>query len=235
MAVEAIEGIWARGRRPLLVCGTPLYLKALLWGLFPGPGADAGIRQHLREQAAWHGTGRLHSILSRVDPLAAERIGPRDLKRIERALEVYELTGQPISARQYQFQGPPQIEHVAVGLRFPRSVLYKRIDHRVDRMMEGGLLEEVRRLRGRLGPQAGQAVGFRELVAYLDGQCSLAEAVDRIKRNTRRLAKHQITWFRHFPQVRWIDIGENLGLEGIADRCGNAFVEPCTSGGFELS
>ncbi len=232
MAADAIEEIRARGVRPLLVCGTPLYLKALLWGLFEGPGADPSIRQRLRQQAACYGPGRLHGILAQVDPIAADRIDPNDLKRIERALEVYELTGQPISARQAQFGGPPQIGHVAVGLRLPRPVLYERIERRVDRMMEAGLLEEVRRLRARLGPQARQAVGYGELVAHLEGRCSLQQAVESIKRNTRRLAKHQLAWFRHFPRVCWIDV--TAGLEESGDKCAEELVKPCTFGGFGL-
>lgn len=215
MALEAIVGIRARGRRPLLVCGAPMYLKALLWGLLPTPGADPALRERLREQAARHGAGALHHRLAELDPAAARRIAGNDLKRIERALEVRYLTGLPISAQQGQFDGPARVEYVAVGLRWPRQALYERIERRVDGMMAAGLLEEVRGLEGRLGPQASQAVGYKELSAHLRGEMTLEEAVGLIKRNTRRLAKHQITWFRHFPGVEWLDMP---ALSDVQDR-----------------
>ena len=219
MALEAIEGIWARGKRPLLVCGAPMYLKALLWGLLPTPGPDAALRKRLRRRAACQGTEALHRRLAEVDPVAASRIGPNDLKRVERALEVHELTGQPISAQQSQFDGPPRLIHVAVGLRWPRQALYDRIERRVESMIAAGLLEEVRRLEGRLGPQASQAVGYKELSAHLRGEMTLGEAARLIKRNTRRLAKHQITWFRHFPGVNWLDMPAWSDLQERARQC----------------
>ena len=224
MALKAIEGIWSRGRRPLLVCGTPMYLKALLWGLIEAPVADPELRERLRREAADKGVAALHRRLAEVDAAAALRIDPNDLKRVERALEVHELTGQPISARQGWLDGAPEFDHIGVGLRWPRQTLYSRIERRVDVMMEAGLLEEVRRLSGRLGPQAGQAVGYKELSAHLRGGMTLDEAVRLIKRNTRRLAKHQITWFRHFPGINWIDMQTWPDLEQRAGQCEYVFV-----------
>jgi len=221
MALAVIEDIHRRGRRPLLICGTPLYLKALLWGLFEGPGADAAIRERLRREASALGAEGLHRRLAGVDPEAARRISPNDFKRIERALEVYELTGEPISAQQEHFDAPPTIEHTAVGLNWPRAALYRRIDERVDRMMAAGLLEEVRRLAGRLGPQASQAVGYKELLAHLRGEVGLAEAVRLIKRNSRRLAKHQLTWFRRFSHVNWVTVSPEWTEEELAQGCEN--------------
>ena len=205
VGLRALDGIYARGNSPLLVCGTPLYLKALLWGLLPTPGPDPVLRARLRREAALHGTQSLHSRLAQVDAPAAARISPNDLKRVERALEVHELTGRPISAQQGQFDGPPRIDHVIVGLRWPRAVLYERINTRVDGMMEAGLLQEVRRLDGRLGPQACQAVGYKEFLDHLAGRTTLEEAVRLVKRNSRRLAKHQMAWFKRFPGIRWVD------------------------------
>jgi tRNA dimethylallyltransferase len=233
MALEALEGVRQRGRRPLLLCGTPFYLKALLWGLFEGPGADEEIRARLRQEAEEHGSAHLHRRLAQVDPESAERIDPNDMKRIERALEVYELTGRPISERQDQFEGAPQISHVSVGLKREREELYERICRRVERMMEEGLVEEVRSLRGRLGPQAGQAVGYKEIVSYLEDEISLEEATRLIKRNTRHLAKSQISWFGRFPIHRWIEISGGGCAAEIAERCENAFLQamadnPCT-------
>jgi tRNA dimethylallyltransferase len=218
-AWEAIEGIWARGRRPLLVCGTPLYLKGLLWGLFEGPGASPQVRSRLQAEARAMGVPHLHRRLARVDPEAARRIGPNDLQRIERALEVYELTGEPISTLQKQFSAAPRLEHAIIGLSRERGELYQRIERRVDAMMEAGLLEEVQGLLGRLGPQAGQAVGYKELWAHLRGEVSLEEAADAVKRNTRRLAKRQITWQRHFPGVEWVELDGDTSAEGALRRC----------------
>jgi len=219
MALRAIEQIRSRGRRPLLVCGTPLYLKGLLWGLFDGPAADAGLRARLREEVLSVGTAGLHRRLAQVDPVAAERIDPNDFRRIERALEVYELTGEPISARQHQFSSPPRLPHSIVALTRPRAELYDRIDRRVDAMMRRGLLEEVRSLAGKPGRQAGQAVGYKELAAHLRGEMGLEAAVALIKRNTRRLAKHQMTWLRHFPQVEWVDLEDGQPPAEAATQC----------------
>ena len=235
MACAAIDGIRSRGNRPLLVCGTPLYLKALLWGLFEGPEAHPEIRRRLRRQASRHGPQYLHRQLAEVDPAAAERIDPADLKRVERALEVYQITGRPISERQDQFTGPPLMGYVAVGLRWPRWRLYKRIEQRVDQMMQDGLLDEARALKGGLGPQARQAVGYRELLAHLDGKPDLPQAVELIKRRTRRVAKGQITWFRHFPGVQWIDLPVTPSEGGLAESCESAFssLEHCAPLGYD--
>jgi len=232
MALEAMEGIRARGRTPLLVCGTPLYLKGLLWGLFEGPGAEPELRRRLRAEAREHGSGRLHRRLAEVDPDAAERIDPNDLRRIVRALEVHELTGRPISERQDHFDGPPGVPHVAVGLRRERAELYERINERVGRMMAAGLLEEVKCLAGRLGRQAAQAVGYKELIAHLAGEIDWEEAVRRIRRNTRHLAKHQLTWFRRFPVARWVEMGGGESAEEAAERCGFLFRSLAHSGPF---
>ncbi|MFO8006397.1 MAG: tRNA (adenosine(37)-N6)-dimethylallyltransferase MiaA, partial [Candidatus Brocadiia bacterium] len=206
MALAAVADIRSRGRRPLLVGGSPMYLKGLIWGLMDAPGRDPELRRRLRKEYQQKGGEQMHRKLARLDPEAAERIHPNDVQRLVRALEVYELTGEPISQGQEQFAGTPELPCRMVGLRRAREELYRRIERRVDAMMERGLLEEVRSLRGRLGPQASQAVGYKELARYLDGQVGLAEAVQQIKRNTRRYAKHQLTWFRHFPHVRWVRV-----------------------------
>ncbi|MFP4175912.1 MAG: tRNA (adenosine(37)-N6)-dimethylallyltransferase MiaA [Candidatus Brocadiia bacterium] len=218
-ALGAMEQIRARGAVPLLLCGTPFYLKALLWGLFDGPGADEDIRRKLRDKADREGVEKLHDRLRRVDPESAEKIDRADYKRIERALEVYEITGEPISARQNEFDGPPEVGHVSVGIKWPRGVLYERIEERVEQMLESGLVEEVRRLRDRLGPQASQAVGYKEVISWLEGEVSFDEAVRRVKRNTRHLAKSQLNWFRKLPVDAWVEAKGAAGIEEIADRC----------------
>ncbi|NLW49456.1 MAG: tRNA (adenosine(37)-N6)-dimethylallyltransferase MiaA [Candidatus Brocadiaceae bacterium] len=218
MAREAMEAVWARGRRPLLVAGSPMYLKALLWGLLDGPGRDGSLRAELERLLAAEGSEGLHRRLAERDPHAAGRIHPNDVQRLTRALEYTGLTGRPISAGQDQFAGPPRVPHRMVGLRWPREQLYARIDRRVDRMMARGLPAEVESLRGRLGPQARQALGYKEFLAVHAGRCTAAEAVERIKRKTRRYAKHQMTWFSHFPDLTWVD-AECCSVQDLADRC----------------
>ncbi len=219
MALAAIDEIRSRGRRPLLVGGSPMYLKGLIWGLMDAPGRDPELRRRLRAEYESAGAEAMHRRLARVDPEAAERIHPNDVQRLVRALEVHELTGEPISHGQDQFAGPPKLPCRTVGLRLSREMLYRRIERRVDAMIERGLLEEVRGLRGRLGPQASQAVGYKELVQHLKGEISLAEAVERMKRSTRRYAKHQLTWFRHFPNVRWVRLEQALATPRLAGLC----------------
>ena len=205
MALEAIEEIRDRGRRPLLVGGSALYIKGLIWGLFEGPEAQPELRKKLRQTAEERGSQALHDRLKEIDPEAAGNIHPNDLKRIVRAIEVYEVTGEPLSEQQNEFESGPRLDNIMVGLRWPRDVLHERINRRVDRMMEEGLLEEDKEVRPRMGPQAAQAVGYKELMQYLDGEVTLEEAVEQVKAKTRQLAKHQMTWFRKFDGVHWID------------------------------
>ncbi len=219
MASRAIDDIRGRGRLPLLVGGSPLYLKGLLWGLMEAPGGNDALREELRAEAQRDGSVALHRRLGELDPEAAERIHPNDVQRLVRALEVCAATGRGISDGRNQFSGAPVLPHRMVGLRWERAALYRRIDERVDRMLGAGLVEEVRSLSGRLGPQACQAVGYKELTHFLAGETSLDEAVRLIKRNTRRLAKHQMTWFRHFPHIVWVDADARAGGGGPADRC----------------
>ena len=205
MAEEAMDEIRARGRRPLLVGGSALYIKGLIWGLFEGPDAQPELRKKLRKTAEEQGSDVLHDRLKEIDPEAAGNIHPNDLKRIVRAIEVYEVTGEPLSEQQNEFDDSPRLESVMVGLKWPREMLHERINRRVDRMMEQGLLEEVKNVRPKLGPQAAQAVGYKELIQYLDGELTLEEAVERVKAKTRQLAKHQMTWFRKFEGLHWIN------------------------------
>ena len=223
MALSAMRGIRERGRRPLLVGGSAMYLKGLLWGLVSAPPRDPDLRERLRRRCREEGSEVLHRRLQGVDPEAAERIHPNDVQRLVRALEVYELTGSPISEDQDQFEGQPEIEHTMVGLRRPRAELYRRIDERVDRMMEAGLLEEVRSLRNRLGPHSSQALGYKQLARYLDGEVSLEEALRLTKRDTRRFARRQLTWFRHFPELRWLPAGGVEKARELAARCRELF------------
>jgi tRNA dimethylallyltransferase len=206
-AARSCRAIEARGRSILFVGGTPLYLKALLYGLFEGPSASAGLRGRLLREAEAHGAMSLHTRLARVDPASAERLHPNDLRRVIRALEVYELTGQPISAWQRQWQGSAgdRAAHTAhvFCLSRPRQELYARIDARVVHMMEAGLVDEARRLRALPQPvsrQAAQALGYKEVFDYLDGRMSLEATVVRIQTRSRNFAKRQLTWLRRLPE-----------------------------------
>jgi tRNA dimethylallyltransferase len=209
-AEAACADIAARGKRAIFVGGTPFYLKALLHGLFPGPPADAALRAKLEADAEHDGKEHLHARLAAVDAKTAARLHPNDIRRVIRALEVFELTGRPISAWQQTWDSPafgnasPKSAPIpAVVLTLPRDELYRRIDARVGTMLEAGWLEEVRQLRELPRPlsrEASQAIGYRELLEYLDGRGSLAEAAALIQTHTRQFAKRQLTWLRHQPE-----------------------------------
>ncbi len=221
-ADRAIETIGEAGTHPLAVGGTSLYLKGLLEGLFEGPSADPDLRRELKADIARRGAPALHGDLATVDPVAAERIHPNDAKRIIRALEVYRTTGTPISELQRQWNAAGRRYNATlIGLRWQRDQQSRRINARVHRMVEAGLVEEVRALlddpRG-LSKQAAQAVGYAEMIDHLADRCSLDEAVERIKINTRRLAKKQRTWHRRFAGVTWLDLAEGDSAESVADR-----------------
>jgi tRNA dimethylallyltransferase len=195
-----------RGRRVLLVGGTPLYLKAVLQGLFEGPPADEILRQRLLQEAEQAGALALHERLSGIDPVTAARLHPNDLRRVVRALEVWELTGRPISAWQQQWSRSTQtgspLAHPVLWLDWPRAELYARIDARVRQMVASGWLDEARSLRGLPRPlsrEATQALGYREVFDHLDARATLEETVARIQMHSRQFAKRQLTWFRHLP------------------------------------
>jgi tRNA dimethylallyltransferase len=207
LALEAIESIRARGKRVLIVGGTGLYLRVLLHGfsLAPPP-ASPEIRERLMAECKTLGTHAMHARLKQVDPVAAARIHPNDAVRIVRALEVYEATGVPIS--QWQRRAESELPSLKVGLTMPRQQLYARIDARVDQMMAQGFLQEVQNLLQKgynKDLPALKGLGYRHMIEYLEGRLSLEEAVRLWKRDTRRFAKRQMTWFRKEPGVHWLD------------------------------
>lgn len=222
LARNAIEQIKSRNRPIVAVGGTALYIKALLYGLFDGPGTDEEIRDQLRARQRTEGLAVLHQELARVDPDAAQRINPNDAKRIIRALEVYHLTGKPISSLQRQFDAPaPMHDWTIIGLRRDKADSSSRINHRVKTMIEAGLVDEVRALLAENKPlsmQARCAIGYAEIIDHLAGKMSLDQAVELIKKNTRRLAKNQRTWFRTFRLVNWLDIAPDEPLDRIVVR-----------------
>ena len=209
LADAAIADIQNRGKRVLLVGGAGLYFRAIVDGLFEGPGADPSLRERLETEAAQHGVNTLHERLRACDPASAERIHPNNVVRVIRALEVYELTGVPMSEHQQQWQQDSQrYPFTAFCLTLPRALLYQRIEQRVDVMLANGLITEVESLLAagyRRDSIALRSFGYKELIAYLDGKCTYLEAVEQLKQNTRRFAKRQLTWFRGDTRIEWID------------------------------
>jgi len=209
-ADSCIQNILARGRQPVLVGGTGLYLDAVLAGrTFASGSADGAVRQELTRQLAENGITPLLEELRRVDPESAARLHPADTKRILRALEVWRETGRTISQHNAETQAlPPKYESVKIGLAFrDREVMKALIDQRVDAMLADGLLEEVRALADRNLPEGAtalQAIGYKELLPALRGEVPLETAAAEIKLRSRQYAKRQLTWLRRDPDIHWI-------------------------------
>jgi tRNA dimethylallyltransferase len=204
LAEEVIADAARRGVPLIAVGGTPLYFKALFYGLFDGPSADTAVRNRLGELSGQE----LHERLAKVDPAAAARIHPADRKRLIRALEVFELTGHPISSLQTEWESAARLGAVWIGLRWETPALNRRINARVKEMMAAGWVEEVRELtRHRLefSQTASAATGYQELIRNLADGLPLEEAAERIKIATRQLARRQMKWFKRFPLVHWLD------------------------------
>jgi tRNA dimethylallyltransferase len=223
LADEAAAGIAARGKAVLVVGGTTLYLKALLYGLFRGPAADLDLRARLEGAAREGGPGALHARLAAADPEAAARIHPADLRRLVRALEVLEKTGRTLTSQQGEWKDlRPRYPHRLLALRRPRADLHARIAARVRAMEREGFVEEVRRLRaapGGLGRTASQAIGYREIAAHLDGSIpTLEEALERVRTRTNRLARAQETWLRSFPGMEFLEVEAGESAEATARR-----------------
>jgi len=222
LAHAQVDDIRSRGRQPLFVGGTPLYLKCLLRGLFEGPPANWQLRQEIEAELAEVGAAALHERLTQVDPVSASTIHANDTRRIVRALEVYRATGEPISHQQTEFEeGLPAEQCRVFVLRREREVQRQRIEQRVEAMIAAGLVAETQGLLAcahKLGRTASQAVGYREVLAHLAGEDDLPTTIDRIKASTRRFAKRQGTWFRSLSECRFIDIAPDEPAEGLAER-----------------
>jgi tRNA dimethylallyltransferase len=208
-AREVIKEIIKRKKQPIVVGGSGLYLKALIKGFFRGPKGDEKLRERLKEDESKFGLDHLFEKLKKVDPKAALRIHPHDSVRIIRALEVYELTGKPITSLQEEgIYEPFEMDFVKVGLTLDREKLYERIDRRVEKMIKEGFLDEVKGLKEKgysSGLKAFKTVGYQELFSYLDGEIDFPKAIERIKLNSRRYAKRQLTWFRKDKEIKWLD------------------------------
>lgn len=209
-ASEAVAQIKGSDKNIVAVGGTALYIKSLLFGLFEGAGSDEQIRDELRARIEAEGLAKLHDELTLIDPTAAERINPNDARRIVRAMEVYRITGKPISFFQKQWEQPPtKHDWTIIGLRREKADASGRINRRVKKMINTGLVEEVESLLNEekpLSQQARCAIGYTEIIEHLNGQTTLEEATELIKMHTRRLAKSQRTWFKTFRNVKWLDV-----------------------------
>ncbi|OMP68679.1 tRNA (adenosine(37)-N6)-dimethylallyltransferase MiaA [Domibacillus epiphyticus] len=209
LAREKITDINARGKLPIICGGTGLYIQSVLYDYqFAQNGNDETIRKQLEEEAESLGADALHEKLRKVDPASADAIHPNNVRRTIRALEVYSTTGRPASEQQSTEKPDEKYDSAIAGLTMDRSVLYERINKRVDIMMEAGLLAEAKMLYelGLKDVPAVQAIGYKELFGYLKGEQPLEEAVELLKQNSRRYAKRQLTWFRNKMDLEWVDV-----------------------------
>ena len=208
-AAAVIRDIHARGKLPILAGGTGFYFRALTRGLFPGPGRDAALRGRLESVAARRGVGFVHRMLTRVDPASGLRIQPRDLKRIVRALEVFFLTGRPLTAHFADTASPiPDVEVLAIGLRLPPDAISDRVTRRVDEQFARGLLDEIRTLLDRGIPETARPFGglvYRQALEHLHGVRDEASTRALIAQENRRYARRQLIWFRKEPNLSWFD------------------------------
>jgi tRNA dimethylallyltransferase len=208
-AAAAIRDVHARGRLPILAGGTGFYFRALTRGLFPGPGRDAILRRRLESIAERRDVTFLHRLLRKVDPGSALRIQPRDLKRLVRALEVFFLTGRPLTAHFADTQSPiPDVDVLAIGLRLPAAAISERVTRRVDEQFARGLLDEIRALLGRGIPETARPFGglvYRQAIEHLHGVRDEAATRALIAQENRRYARRQLIWFRKEPNLSWFD------------------------------
>lgn len=211
MARKVIFGLNERNILPVVAGGTGLYIKALISGLFEAPPSDPRIRSRLKQECQDMGVEALHKRLATCDPDTAQRLHPNDTYRIIRALEIFEATGRPLSQHHRNHKvTPPLFETLKIGLSLDREVLYDRINRRVDLMMEMGFGEEVRSLLDRgygAHLKSMQSLGYRHMTDCLEGRLPMEEALRTMKRDTRRYAKRQMTWFGADPEIQWTDVG----------------------------
>lgn len=216
-AAAVMEEVARRGKIPLVVGGTGLYIRALTEGYaVPRTPPDAEFRALLAEEARLLGTAALHRRLAARDPAAAGKLHPNDFRRVTRALEVHRATGTPISTWQ-RADAPPRVHKL--GLTMDREDLYRRIDARIDDQIRRGLLDEVRALLDRGYPPdlaAFETFGYRELIGHLSGAYPLEKGIALVKRNTRRFAKRQFTWFRREPRVEWLEVTRSSSWRELA-------------------
>jgi tRNA dimethylallyltransferase len=221
-ALAEIARLYADNQLPFVVGGTGLYIRTLVRGLCPAPQSDARVRAELMTLAQERGRSYLYARLIEVDPETAARLHPHDESKIVRALEVYQLAGQPMSAihRLHAFREVP-FTSLLIGLERPKEVLYRRIEERIDWQLAHGMVEETRSLLDRgYGRELGamKGLGYRQVASYLAGECDYQEMVRRFKRDTRHFAKRQMTWFRKEPGIVWLSVADDEPIHRTADR-----------------
>lgn len=221
---QYMEEIYERGHIPILVGGTGFYIQSVLYDIdFGKQDTDGAYREELTHYAAEHGSEALHDLLKKVDPVTAKSVHHHNVKRVIRALEFYHETGQTLSshnAEQHERTSPYNFRYYVLCL--PRELLYERIEQRVDQMRQEGLVDEVSALKEQgchRGMVSMQGLGYKEILDALDGQCSLEEAFDTIKKETRHFAKRQMTWFRREKEVCWVDKSRFGSEEELLDWC----------------
>ena len=216
-----IDAADSKDRKFLIVGGSPLYIKGLVDGIFNGPEADWDIRRELEELADEKGNLHVHEILQKIDPVKAGELHPNNLRRIIRAIEVYRITGKPVSVLQEEYKlARKSYQFNILCIAREREDIYRRINERVEIMFDKGLVDEVQSLLdnpGGLSKQAKQALGYKEIIQYLDGSLTLDDAKEMVMQSTRRFAKRQMTWFRSFPDIQWLDAEELEGSGSISD------------------
>lgn len=219
-ALKKIKEILKKEKIPIFVGGAGLYMSILIDGIFRVKTQNEIIRSRLYEQMEKFGSFHLYKRLQRIDPEAAIKIHPHDTKRIVRALEVFEITGKPITLLQKEREGLSQDYDIKIFcINMKREKLYERIDERIEKMFAKGIVSEVRNiLKSRLSKTASYAIGIKEIKGYLDGQYDLEEAKRLMKRNTRLYAKRQLTWFRKDKRIKWINVSEREKPDVVVDK-----------------
>jgi tRNA dimethylallyltransferase len=215
LADKAIEDISSRGKRAFVVGGTGMYLRLLVNGLCEAPPQDPEVREQIEVEVEARGLQKMHDRLMEIDPESALGIHPNDHTRIVRALEIYELSGTPASEfRKVHGYGEKRYDALKIGLNIEREELYRRVNERIDHMLGQGLLDEVKVLLEKYGhyAQGLKAVGYREFVQHFRGESSLERAIELAKRNSRRFAKRQLTWFRSDDEIKWFKPDDMEGM-----------------------
>ena len=218
-ALKIIERLFNEKKQPIVVGGTGLYIKGLIDSIFDTVDSDEEYRKELLELRAEFGNEYLYNKLSKVDPESAANMQPSNWKRVIRALEVYHLTGEKIGVHQKKYKREIDYNFIQYGLNWDRKVLYKNIENRVDEMIKSGLVKEVEKIIANgynKKLNSLNTVGYKEIISYLDGEITLDRAVELIKRNTRRFAKRQMTWFRKDERIKWFDVNDATDLNKIS-------------------
>jgi len=219
-ALNIIARLSSENKIPIVAGGSGLYVKAIIDGIINEVSVDEEYRQQLKEKREIYGNEFLYNELKRVDPVSASKMLPQNWKRVMRALEVYHLTGKPIWEFHQSHKREVDYQFCQFGLMWEREILYSRIEKRVDSMIENGLIEEVRNILSMGFPKSLNSlntVGYKEIISFLENEITLDKAIQLIKRNTRRFAKRQMTWFRKDKRIKWIQISNESDLHYIPD------------------